>query len=80
MKLYHISHPDCFFRVLESCTAPVSLTACDGTQVGLQEYRRHVKPGTILEEVEVTTSCAEDACRLLRFSLEAAVGRPQHRA
>ena len=81
MKLYNLTRPGALFRTLDQCEEPVRFAVAGRYPALWHEIRHLVYPACagapLLRQVEVCCSSPQDLNRVLRFSMEAAVGRPQ---
>ena len=73
MKLYNIYNTESFYKVIDSCQAPVLVAASDGRSEDfrnntlLREVVENASRGEGISEIELHTTCAEDTIRLLDY-------------
>ena len=73
MKLYNIYNTESFYKVIDSCQAPVLVAASDGRSEDfrnntlLREVVENASRGEGISEIEWHTSCAEDTGRLIKY-------------
>ena len=73
MKLFNIHNAESFYKVIDSCKAPVLVTASDGrtedfrNNALLREVAETASQGNGISEIELHTSCPQDTMRLLDY-------------
>ena len=73
MKLFNIHNTENFYKVIDSCQAPVLVSASDGrtedfrNNTLLRELAESASHGEGISEIELHTTCAEDTIRLLDY-------------
>ena len=73
MKLFNIHNTENFYKVIDSCQAPVLVSASDGrtedfrNNALLRELAETASQGDGISEIELHTTCAEDMIRLIDY-------------
>lgn len=73
MKLFNIHDTESFYKVIDSCQAPVLVAASDGRSEDfrnntlLREVVETASQGEGISQIELRTSCADDTRRLIDY-------------
>ena len=73
MKLFNIHNTENFYKVIDSCKAPVLVSAADGRSEDfrnntlLRSVAETASQGEGISEIELHTTCAEDMMRLIDY-------------
>ena len=73
MKLFNIHNTENFYKVIDSCQAPVLVSSSDGRSEDfrnntlLRELAESASHGEGISEIELHTTCAEDMMRLIDY-------------